>query len=133
MARIMTQKDIKEIASNLLFFLNSASLDSYEKIERQIGPHHFPIDGETLEILFRPSNQTTQALTLSYIKEGYGVPLEVRMNKSLGYSLVVVKLNEYLTGYKPMAIDCFGNVVQTKRLETLFVPVKEELISLSEL
>ena len=64
---------------------------------------------------------------MSYIKEGLGIPIEIRLNPQLSYSKIFLKVEEEIDGYEPFKKDAFGNVMQEKTFRYEFSLVKDEL------
>ena len=90
--------------------------------------------GEAISVELRPSNRGTEAYTVTYAKEGVGIPLEVKLNESLGYTMVIVKGGFILPSYEPFAYDDFGNIAQAKEIRTVNIPqVRAELEELVEM
>jgi hypothetical protein len=84
-----------------------------------------------MEIRIRPSVSGTKALTISYVQQGLGIPLELKLNLALIYSEVILKMQEVLQGYAPFAQDVFGNLAQFKLIPTCeFAPIRQELDAL---
>ena len=70
---------------------------------------------EFIEAQIRPSNAGTVAYTVSYVVEGVGIPLEVKINSSLGYTKFIVKSSDSFEGYNSFASDG-DNVAQDKTI-----------------
>lgn len=97
---------------------------------------NFPVSGmpgEYISVALRPSSSDfvvkTKSPTVSYIKLGYGIPLEIRVNKYESYSRVVLKTDlGVLPSYKKFATDIYGNIAQDKVLKTTeMAEIKKEL------
>ncbi|MCH8945426.1 MAG: hypothetical protein IIA85_00695 [Nanoarchaeota archaeon] len=131
----LSKKDIKVISAEFLELLDGESVFKNKDLERMIGK---VINGtnpkDKLVFDNRPSNLGTMAYTISYVREGTGIPLEIKMNPSLDYSQVIIKLQESLVGYDSFARDSLGNIAQTKLLNSSDLLLsRNELSSLSEM
>jgi len=81
-----------------------------------------------------PSNFGTMAYTISYTKPGAGILIELKINNTLDYSQVIIKLQRLIEGYSPFSRDPFENIIQNKVLKSSDVSLsKKELIVLSKL
>lgn len=67
-----------------------------------------------MEISLRQSNNGSFAYTLSYCRRGTGIPLEAKINYALGYSKMICKAEQVLSGYTLFSKDVFGNSQQEK-------------------
>lgn len=80
----------------------------------------------------RPSNYFTTAYTISYIRHGTGIPIEVRVNFDLEYYTIIIKSKEKIKSYIPFSEDFFGNIIQSKTVPLKDLKyVKKELKNLS--
>ena len=70
---------------------------------------------EFIEAQIRLSNAGTVAYTVSYVVEGVGIPLEVKINSSLGYTKFIVKSSDSFEGYNSFVSDG-DNVTQDKTI-----------------
>ena len=103
----LTREYLRKIAKKTLELFDEMEISSYTDIDRVLN-HESPIDentGEHITFQLRPSNFGTQAYTISYITPGQGIPLEIKINKEIGYSKVIVKGEFVLSDYRPFAID----------------------------
>ena len=126
--RLITGKEIRQIADRILSFLEKEDIDSVESLEKRLGSV-FDVEGQRkhrVELELRPSNFGEEAYTISYVIPGKGIPIEVRMNP-VGYSKIIVKSIIEMEGYKGFVKDPFGNVVQEKTIKFDFEDVKIEL------
>ena len=64
-------------------------------------------------MLFRSTS-----ISLAYIIKAGGVPLDIRINSSLGYSDIMFKSLDSIKNYDIFEVDCFGNNYQSKRIES---------------
>lgn len=137
--------DLKRMVKNLLKFfeevLTNEKIDRIYEFEllKDVEMKFKIIDSpnDYISLMFRPSSRykeytTSLALTISYIMPGHGVPLEVRVNRSEGYSRIILKTNvKLIPGYKIFAIDNFDNIYQDKVLPSAHASqIKEELQNL---
>jgi len=82
----------------------------------------------------RTSNLGTMAYTLSYIRQGAGIPIELKINSVLNYSQVILKSQKSLVGYSAFSVDPFENIIQNKVLKSSDISLsRNELLALSEL
>ena len=119
----ISKKKFRQIAENLLHFINKEQITRLEDLEAKLGKR-YEIDKrrkgrkEFVEVSLRPSNLGTKAYTLSYIVEGSGIIIETRLNNILGYSQIIIKLGEVAPSYAPFSVDPYKNIAQNKVLES---------------
>ncbi len=128
--------DIRMFASGFLKILEEQEVKSAQDLERLIGKE-FKIEQKESDFLSftnRPSNLSTMAYTISYIRPGSGIPIELKINSSLNYSQVIIKTQELIEDYTPFSVDTFENIIQYKLLNSsdIYLSIKE-LIALSKL
>ncbi|MEM5872257.1 MAG: hypothetical protein QXD55_00120 [Candidatus Aenigmatarchaeota archaeon] len=132
--------DLKRIVNNFLKVLENKEIQTLLDFERP--KKIFPITNDASEYVsveFRPSSTHIKAFTksptISYIIEGCGIPLEVRINSYEGYSRIILKTVEgVFHGYSPFTIDKFNNIAQDKMIYSTDISlVKEELKKLLNL
>lgn len=127
-------KDLKRIARSFLNIMERADVISLLDLEG-VSEKTFPIEGKTNEyvsVSFTPSSNQirayTKSPTLSYIIEGTGIPLEVKINSFEGYSKIIVKTQISIPDYYPFAVDRYGNIVQNKKIDSTDISeVRKEL------
>ena len=131
----LSKKDIGAISTEFLELLDKESIFTSEDLERMIGKDiNGKISGDRLIFDNRPSNLNTMAYTVSYVREGTGIPLELKMNPSLYYSQVILKSQEIIEGYSSFSEDDFGNIMQVKAMGSISLSLsRNELSSLSEM
>jgi len=113
----ISREDLAKYAERFLGVLNAEGISSWEGLSRVL-ERSFPVcDGESVWIGLRPSNGLTYAHTLSYVAEGVGIPIEIRLNRDLGYTKVIIKMQEELAKYAVCAMDHLRNMVQERFLE----------------
>lgn len=126
----ITKEYLGRIAENVLKFLDRKKVNSLSDLDRLMD-QPFSIDENTKErilVELRPSNLYTKAYVISYTVPGRGIPLEIRVNKKLKYSRVIVKGDFNLPDYEPFAKDLFGNIAQNKQLGSIDISqIKSEL------
>lgn len=129
----ISKSDLRDIAKQFLEFIDKEKIYSLEDLNQKDG-ERFDLDtitGDFIEIELRPSKSKTPASTISYIIPKIGIPLEVRMNASENYSVVIVKNSAMFEGYLKLASDKYGNIIQDKFIETIeFALVRKELEAL---
>lgn len=113
MGYVINEREIGRIARKVLDFLSKNKIDSVEKLEPFIGKS---FGGEDKKVIaeMRPSELGTSAYSIAYFVYGMGVPLELRSNTRLGYSIITFKGCFQLSDYEVFAVDTFGNFIQTK-------------------
>jgi len=114
----ITKKDISGMARALLDFINGENISDVRHLYSRFGrvPVRGVPDEEFLEIDSRPSEQGTSAFTISYCSLGNGIPIELRINPSLSYLMVIVKSGELFDGYNGFLIDTAGNTIQERTI-----------------
>ena len=129
------KKDIKVISAEFLKLMDKESVFANEDLERMVGKEiNGNISGDRLVFDNRPSDLGTMAYTVSYVREGTGIPLELKINPSLDYVRVIVKLQDCIFGYDPFSADIFENIIQAKLLKSNDLSLsREELRYLSEM
>jgi len=129
------KEDIKVISAEFLKLMDKESIFANEDLERMIGKEiNGNISGDKLIFDNRPSDLGTMAYTVSYIREGAGIPLELKINPSLDYARVIVKSQDCIFGYDLFSVDIFENIIQAKLLKSNDLSLsREELRYLSEM
>ncbi len=128
--------DIRIFASRFLKVLEEQGVKSTQDLEKLIGKE-VEIEQQAPDFLSfekRPSNLSTMAYTISYIKPESGIPIEIKINSELDYSQVIIKTQELIEGYTPFSVDPFENIIQNKLLRSCDISLSiKELIALSKL
>ncbi len=127
----ITHKDLKQIVDNLLNILDKEEISTSDDLAARIG-QSFPIDNSEDFVIIskREPNILTpyESDTISYIRPGAGVPLEIKMCKQAGYSLIILKNNDILPGYKVFLEDLQHNNIQYKKINSSKLEsVREEI------
>ena len=108
--------ELRIIASDFLEFLNKEEISSIQDLENRLNRkyliHQKPKD--MLSFKLRPSNLGTKTHTISYTRDETGIPLEIKINNSLKYSIIILKAQNIIEGYNIFNIDTLGNLVQNK-------------------
>lgn len=133
----ITKKVIRGAAKRLIKFFDKRKIDSPNKLDALIGKS-FPLRDSlqySIDISLRPSNDRTLAYTISYVSPTLnGIPLEVKINQQLNYSIVIVKMMKNLENYSVFSIDEFRNLRQCKLIKSCdIIEVSEELRYLSRI
>ncbi len=110
--------DIRNIARNFLEVLSREGIQSNGDLEKRIGETFSLSSEDFVTIVLRPSDLGTSAYSVSYIRHGTGIPVELRINEKLDYSRVCIKLQERIDGYLPFGSDIFGNIAQDKEIKS---------------
>ena len=132
---------LREIARNFLAFIDKRKITCTGQLEQLLG-ERIELERkrpDLIEVSLKPSNNKTQALTISYCIpyrtgriEG-GIPLEVKINQELNYSLVIIKTDSKVRGYEPFKQDYFKNIMQSKKIESAdWQDVRAEIAKLAE-
>lgn len=132
---IIYAPEFRELSGIVLRTLDEQKILSLKDLKKNLGQKfsikEFPED--RIEILERPSNHRTKAITLSYIREGGGVIIDTVSNEVLKYSEIIVKGQFSINGYSPFARDIFGNIIMNKHiLSEDFSKIRKELQSLTD-
>jgi len=126
--------ELRKIAGNLLDLLNRESINATHDLDGQ-AKLVLPLGCDSRDLVSiekRPSDFGTTTQTISYIRPGAGIPIELKINASLGYSMVIVKTAELVQCYEPFIRDSWGNVMQSKTMQTAGLPdLKKELSDLT--
>lgn len=126
----LSKKEIGKIAKDFLDFLDRERIFSTKDLEQRLDKN-FLIDEKiksSVSISLNSSEFYTKAYTISYIRKGLGIPLEVKVNLVLEYSRIIIKCEEKIKSYTPFVLDSFGNMVQSTLIESAdFLNVREEL------
>lgn len=131
----ITPADLATIAKSFLRLLEQENVTTCQDLERRLGSRH-EIKGTRDFISFtrRPSDLNTSTYTISYVREGTGVPIELKINADLDYTNIILKFTGRLQNYAPFALDIFDNLIQNRILRSSEMPLlKQELHQLSEL
>ncbi|MEK6897095.1 MAG: hypothetical protein AABW93_01045 [Nanoarchaeota archaeon] len=128
--RIITKKDLQKYSSEILGMIEREKIGSISELEEKIG-ESFPTPEGLIQLESRPSTKGSLAITISYIIDGKGIPIEIRLNPEQNYSLFFVKSEEEIESYNPELVDPLGNVIQSKKIGSSFEEALEELKRLS--
>lgn len=121
---------LKRIVQDFLRVLDEQKLTSVPELERAVNEGFSGRQGD-VAVTNRPSNFGTRAITIRYILQREGIPVEIKINRELQYSQIVLKADERINGYRPFATDRFYNVAQNKVMKTTdFDEIKKELMAL---
>ena len=126
------RETLAQYAKKFLNVLNAEGIRTEDDVQRAIERSFDVAQGEQVWIGLRPSEEFTYAYTLSYIVNRVGIPIELKLNRELGYTKAIVKVQAQLSGYKPFLEDGFKNIVQQKILRRANVDkIRNELESLA--
>jgi hypothetical protein len=135
----VTREYLSKAAGGMLNFLKGNKIESVKDLDNFV-EKEFPINKENNEMIMtalRPSELGTRDYTISYIAKGNeknynkGIVLELKINKELGYIMIIAKNQSQLKGYDPFATDPFDNIIQNKRIATTDIAhIKSELSDL---
>ena len=129
-------KDIRIFALGFLKILEKQEVKSASDLEKLLGKQ-LKVEHQAQDFVAfdnRPSNLGTMAYTLSYIRQGVGIPIELKINSVLNYSQVILKSQKSLVGYSAFSVDPFENIIQNKVLKSSDISLsRNELLALSEL
>lgn len=113
-----------KIISTSLGIMDEKQLNSLEELEKWEGNRFIPDSKrkhEYLKISKKSLKGETPSLILSYIIEGTGIPLEIKINQESNYSRIILKFNGTLVAYSPFMQDIYGNTIQKRVLATIDV------------
>lgn len=129
----ITLEYVAQVSSELLNVLNKEKVETTADLEKMVGREIVITSvGDSIEFLKRLSDSETKAYIVSYSKRWYGFPIELKINPTLNYSLVILMAETIIEGYKELSIDAYDNIRQCKKFESSdFRFVKEELEKLS--
>lgn len=133
----ITIPDLRRISKNFLTILDKEKIMSVNDLEAKLGKEFLSDeDGavqEYVSILNIPSNQDAMAFTVSYVRPGTGIPIELKINPVLDYSQVIIKAKDMIGGYLPFGSDEFDNIYQSKLIRSSDFSLSiKELKKLSE-
>lgn len=130
--------ELSRIARRFLETLDNNNVNSNKDLEDRLG-QRVPISRYD-SILFDSKEHNEQSLPsksyiIDYIRDKTGIPIELRVNLTAGYSLVIVKVEDLLFDYSPLGnYDGFGNLPQSKVIRPAGLAIaKQELKRLGEL
>ena len=118
----ITRERLAEISRTFIEVLANANVSDLKSLEALAGKT-FSISGkenEYLDVEWKPSTYGTKAIDASYIihhRDGKiegGIPLDVKVNNSAGYSMIILKAAENIKEYSPFGSDSFGNIFQSQ-------------------
>ncbi len=131
--------DIAKVARETLGFFEDQNIVSQSSFDEMIGHNYFFDTEKFIEIRLADSNLRTESITCEYWIKGSGNPLNIKINASLGYYLVILKSVDSIEGYERFSElidvkDTFGNVPQCKLVKSADVKdIKSDLESLARL
>ena len=132
---MITNNDIRRYSSGILGLLEREEIDSIQGIQKRLGESFEMHDG-VFQLEARPSGLNPVvdriSITMSYIIQGKGIPIEIRLNVKNNYAFMIIKSNSRLEGYNPDFYDPLGHIIQSKRFALSFDDVKEELKRMSK-
>lgn len=127
---------LNQAKERILSFLDEREINSASDLDELEG-EKFKMNSQGSEMISvekRPSNFSTESITVNYIDLERGIPLEVLINEDLGYSRVITKGRFFLSGYTGFSIssrDSFGNRRQENKIPyTGILKIREELENL---
>jgi hypothetical protein len=132
MNETFTVKRIQEIGDAVVGFFDKEAVKTAEDLERRVGNEFRGLrENEFILVAMHPSNHCTRACTMSYVVQGSGIPVEVKVNADLRYSALIVKAELPILGFTPFAVDPNNNCVQHKYMQTVDIgEIREALRSM---
>lgn len=129
----LTRNDISSAALQILHFCDAHEVKSTADLQKLVGtPWSCDPLTHIITLTYRPSEHATQALTLSYLWPGVGIPIEARINPAFRYSRIILKAGELFDEYRAFDLDSFCNIVQMLTLPSSeYADVKHELEELA--
>ena len=116
----ITREHLREAADAVLRFFEKKNITSLQDIARINYILHV-VDGAkgTIYVQKIPSNLGTIAQAVSYVLPcDNDVPIDIKMNKELDYSQVILKTILLIPDYKLFSEDRFGNMRQFKMIHS---------------
>jgi len=123
----ITRERLAEICKTFVQVLDLANVSDLKSLEVLAGTTT-PIAGkenEYLTINWKPSTYGTRAIDASYVihhRDGKiegGIPLNLKVNPSAGYSMIILKAVEIIAGYSQFDSDTFGNIIQSQTTRSI--------------
>lgn len=128
----ITKEDLKDILEDFTRVLDMHSLFSLKNLESSVNKNFTGNMGD-VHITLRPSENNTEILTVSYVVYGQGIPAEFKINKELGYSIIILKASDEILGYSLFTEDIYNNKARDKVIKSIdLAKIREELNSVSE-
>lgn len=127
---LISKLHLKKYIENFLEVLNRENILSIFDIEKKLNERFEVQEDSThfVSIGLIPSNLGTGAYTISYNVTLVGIPVEIKLNQELRYSMIIVKSSEEIYGYSIFAQDPNKNLVQNKVMDTTdLTKIKKEL------
>ena len=138
---LITTERIGEVAGILLSVLDREGVKNLGDLEALAG-QAIPVEGreqDYITVNYRPSVCETRTLSVEYgvlhklNQTSEGVPLNVKMNRVMEKSTMIIKCKSLFEGYALFAHDSFGNFVQFRGLETTeWAEIRKEIEKLKE-
>ena len=129
---IIERDTLGTVASEILSFLAWKDIRDVADLGSLMGYHHMHGSKDTIIVERRPSDQGTTARVVSYVIPNIGIPLELRANDTLCYTMLIAKGDFELPDYESFEMDPYGNIIQSKRiLSTEIHQIRAELEVLS--
>src|SRR3989344_3771128 len=93
MDKHITRQMVQIAARNTIRFLAERGVETIDTLWALSGTKHTidPRRNEHIEVSLRSPDFSTMRGDLAYIVDGLGIPLNAKVNKESGYSLVIVK------------------------------------------
>lgn len=111
------REDIRRYSGEILRIMDEKTINSLRDLRNNVGEYSLKKFGRRIVIEPRPSKLDTWAHTISYVINGVGIPIEIRVNLELDYSLITLKTLEVLERYTSFNfVDRFSNVIQSKKI-----------------
>lgn len=136
----ISREKLSEVSKTFIEILDREWVRNLGDLEALAG-QAIPVNGKEQEYLivgWRPSNLGTRAIDASYTIQhrakqvGGGIPLDLKMNRLLDYSQIIIKADFTIEDYNHIAEDPFGNIVQARVLDnTDWQRIQEEIRKLS--
>lgn len=132
--KLLSQEYIAECATAVLAFLDNKQITSLEDIEK-ISPSKNPVENGAHVLVEKTTsgNFDSKAQTVSYVPPGeLGTPVEIKINGTARYSVLLFKGDFILPGYELFVQDPVGNNVHYKKINSIEIPdVRSELEKLA--
>jgi hypothetical protein len=124
---------LKENSIRIIEFLNKNNITKTRDLERLLN-QQFEINEKTKEhiaIEMRPSNFGSLVYDISYIQQGAGILIDIKINKEFDYTSFIIKGKFLLPDYQRFALDARDNIIQSKNINTASMKrIRQELKNL---
>ncbi len=133
---VISKNILKNIAKSFLEVIEAEKISSIPDLERNLKKRFsVPQSKDYVYIGMRPSELNTEAYTVTYrLSLTQEIPIEFKANTKLGYSMIIIKCLNKISGYQPFSVDIDGNIIQSATfLHTDIPELKGEIKNLENM